>query len=69
MYNKSETNKNRGIAEIIIGKQRNGPTGKVKLSYLGQYTLFENYTPRADQPPIPSSEAAVPPPDMPRDAG
>ncbi len=32
----------KGIAEIIIGKQRNGPIGTVKLSFLGQFTRFEN---------------------------
>ncbi|MEO8483685.1 MAG: replicative DNA helicase [Acidobacteriota bacterium] len=31
-----------GMAEIIIGKQRNGPTGSVKLAFLKQYTRFEN---------------------------
>ena len=31
-----------GTAEIIIGKQRNGPTGAVKLAFLKQYTRFEN---------------------------
>jgi replicative DNA helicase len=31
-----------GIAEIIIGKQRNGPTGVAKLAFLKQYTRFEN---------------------------
>jgi len=33
----------KGKAEIIIGKQRNGPIGKVDLTFLGTYTRFENY--------------------------
>lgn len=33
----------KGIAEIILAKQRNGPVGKVKLTFLGEYTKFENY--------------------------
>ena len=32
----------RGIADIIIGKQRNGPTGEFRLTFLGEYTKFEN---------------------------
>ena len=35
----------KGTAEIIIAKQRNGPIGSVRLTFLGQYTRFENYTP------------------------
>jgi replicative DNA helicase len=31
-----------GIAELIIGKQRNGPTGTVRVAFLKQYTRFEN---------------------------
>ncbi len=41
VYN--EDSQDKGTAEIIIGKQRNGPTGKVKLTFLGEYTRFENY--------------------------
>jgi replicative DNA helicase len=41
----------KGIAEIIIGKQRNGPIGVVRLTFLGQYTRFENFIsdPYADE--------------------
>jgi replicative DNA helicase len=35
----------KGMAEIIIGKQRNGPIGTKTLSFMGKYTRFENYTP------------------------
>ena len=41
VYNPDSPDK--GSAEIIIGKQRNGPIGMVRLSFLGQYTRFENY--------------------------
>jgi replicative DNA helicase len=34
----------KGTAEIIIAKQRNGPIGTVKLTFLGQFTRFENHT-------------------------
>jgi len=32
----------KGIADIIIAKQRNGPTGEIHLTFLGKYTRFEN---------------------------
>jgi replicative DNA helicase len=45
VYN--EDSPDKGIAEIIISKQRNGPLGMTRLTFLGQYTKFENY---ADDP-------------------
>lgn len=42
VYNKSEDNPERGIAEIIIGKQRNGPTGVARLTFIKEFTMFEN---------------------------
>lgn len=36
------TPENKGVAEIIIAKQRNGPVGSVKLAFLNEYTRFEN---------------------------
>lgn len=41
VYNPDSPDK--GTAEIIIGKQRNGPIGNVRLTFLGQYTKFDNY--------------------------
>lgn len=49
IYNPAEDNPKRGIAEVIIGKQRNGPTGKLELTFLKEYTTFENYI-RRDVP-------------------
>jgi replicative DNA helicase len=42
VYNPDSADK--GTAEIIIGKQRNGPIGTVRLTFVGQYTKFENFT-------------------------
>ncbi len=35
----------RGLAEIIIAKQRNGPTGTIKMTFIDKYTQFRNWTP------------------------
>jgi len=40
-----EDSPQKGTAEILIRKQRNGPTGTVRLTFLGQYTRFENFSP------------------------
>jgi len=48
VYNKSEDNPNKGSAEVIIGKQRNGPTGMVKLTFLKEFTMFENMSAKSE---------------------
>ena len=49
VYN--EDSPDQGVAEIIIGKQRNGPIGTCRLSFRGQFTRFEHLA-RSDLPPI-----------------
>ena len=42
VYNKEDDNPSRGTAEILLSKQRNGPTGDVHLAFLNSFTRFEN---------------------------
>ena len=51
VYNRSEDNPNRGKAEIIVAKQRNGPTGTVRLAFVGKYSTFANL---ADDDQVPA---------------
>ena len=51
VYEKSEENPEKGMAEIIIGKQRNGPTGTVKLAFQDKFARFENLARGIDMEP------------------
>jgi len=42
VYNREPNNENAGLAELILAKQRNGPTGVVKLAFLREQTRFAN---------------------------
>ncbi len=55
VYNPREDNPRRDIAEVIVGKQRNGPVGAVELSYLDRFTAFENLS----HIPVPSEEQST----------
>lgn len=46
VYNPDSPDK--GTAEIIVAKQRNGPIGRVRLTFLGEHTRFENFTSPSD---------------------
>ena len=46
----NEDSPDKGLAEILISKQRNGPTGKIKLTFLGEYTRFEIYASHSNAP-------------------
>lgn len=46
-YNQTEENK--GTAELIVAKQRNGPVGSLNLAFLGEYMRFENLAPKSEE--------------------
>jgi replicative DNA helicase len=64
VYN--ENTEDRGIAEIIIGKQRSGPVGTIKVRFFNQYTLFENL---AKGPPDDEFGVQAPSPPPPPEGG
>ena len=58
-YNRTE--ENAGLAELIIAKQRNGPTDTIKLAFLKEFTRFENMWREDDRYLPPSSGGQLPP--------
>jgi len=48
MY-KPDKEEAKGLAEVIIGKHRNGPTGTVRLAFLNEFTRFETLAPMGDE--------------------
>ena len=65
VYKKNPEPEEQGIAEIIIAKQRNGPTGTVKLSFIKELPRFEIPEEGVEKPqpvPVKSQEEELPPP-------
>ncbi len=60
VYNKSEDNPKKGEAEIIIGKQRNGPIGMAKLTFKAEYSTFLPLSLREEPPDIEVDSAILP---------
>ena len=50
VYNQDPDNPNRGIAEIHVAKQRNGPIGTIRLTFLEHCTRFEDLSPEIEGP-------------------
>jgi replicative DNA helicase len=61
-YYDKDNAEEKGIAEVLIRKQRNGPTGSVKLKWFSEYGRFENLEPSRDLPPPSQKPAARGPP-------
>ncbi len=61
VYKKNPDPEEQGIAEIIIAKQRNGPTGTVKLAFIKEFTRFENLEETPVQHVMEEEEAVKPP--------
>jgi len=61
VYNKNE-GANLGLAEVIIAKQRNGPTGSINLNFEARYTRFSDRTERDDRPGEPPRRMGFVPP-------
>ncbi len=53
-YYDRENDEVKGIAEVIVAKQRNGPTGKVELAFIGSQLRFENLSTRSDDGYVPA---------------
>jgi replicative DNA helicase len=61
VYNRTE--ENRGLAELIIAKQRNGPTGTTKLQFEDRYACFRNLESEGHEPDFPAARPDYFPPD------